>query len=78
MPANKRLTVSELRANLPAILQSTVLFGESFTIMKHGQPFAVLSPVTDQEELDGVRARLDQAGENRISAEDVLAAEVST
>lgn len=74
----KELTVSQLRANLPRILHRTLLLRESFLIVKHGQPFAVLSPLTDEEDIERVRAKLTQEGEDRIEASEVLDAQQVT
>jgi antitoxin (DNA-binding transcriptional repressor) of toxin-antitoxin stability system len=49
IPDGAELTVSELRANLPTILHRTLVHGESFLILKHGHPFARLSPLTEDE-----------------------------
>ena len=39
------ISVSTLRDELPNILSRIALLGETFTIMKHGKPYAVISPV---------------------------------
>ena len=49
MSTKQRVTVSELRRDLPKVLHRVIAQGESFLVMKNGMPFAVLSPVTDPE-----------------------------
>ncbi len=72
------LSVSDLRSQLPSVLHRALAFGESFLILKHGQPFAVLSPLTDKEEIERVRAKLSSEGADREPVDDVLDAESIT
>jgi antitoxin (DNA-binding transcriptional repressor) of toxin-antitoxin stability system len=41
-----RITVSELRNNLPDILERISLLRESFVVQKHGKPYAILGPIS--------------------------------
>lgn len=40
----ERISVSYFRANLPMILTRVSFLNESFIIMKHGKPYAVVRP----------------------------------
>jgi len=38
-------SVSEFRIELPDLLNKAALLGRSFTITKHGKPYAILTPI---------------------------------
>jgi antitoxin (DNA-binding transcriptional repressor) of toxin-antitoxin stability system len=42
-----RITVSDLRTQLPEILERIALLKESFVVVKHGKPYAILGPVVN-------------------------------
>ena len=46
MPKDEVVTLSELRENLPEILNKVRLLGKSFIITKHGKPAFILMPPT--------------------------------
>jgi prevent-host-death family protein len=47
LSSESEVTVSDLREDLPNLLARVALLGESFRIMKHGKPYAVLTPIPD-------------------------------
>jgi antitoxin (DNA-binding transcriptional repressor) of toxin-antitoxin stability system len=66
--AGKRntLTISDLRESLPEIVHRTLAFGESFTVTKHGIPFAKIEPITNKDELQQIQREL-KAGKSERS-----------
>lgn len=47
-----RITVSELRNNLPMILSKVKLLKETYVITNHGRPMAVLEPYKEEPRTD--------------------------
>lgn len=43
------ITVSELRAKLPEVLYKVLLRKDEYVITKHGQPFATLRPIAEND-----------------------------
>ena len=43
------ISVSTLRDELPDLLSRVALLKQSFTIMKHGKPYAVIRPVREDD-----------------------------
>lgn len=42
---HKEISVTELRKDLPMILQRVALLKESFIVVKHGKKFCIIKPV---------------------------------